>query len=71
MADLLVPPRPAKTVQNGAGFSGTGPGFVKPIRNGLRKVPVQNLIKCRPSRAKPAWREKRMELDSRKKSRRD
>ena len=25
------------------------PGFVKPIRNGLRKVP--NLIKCRPSRA--------------------
>ena len=24
-------------------------GFVKPIRNGLRKV--QNLIKCRPSRA--------------------
>ena len=26
------------------------PGFVKPIRNGLRKV--QNLIKYRPSRAK-------------------
>ena len=26
------------------------PGFVKPIRNGLRKV--QNLIECRPSRAK-------------------
>ena len=25
------------------------PGFVKPIRNGLRKV--QNLIKCRPLRA--------------------
>ena len=25
------------------------PGFGKPIRNGLRKV--QNLIKCRPSRA--------------------
>ena len=25
------------------------PGFVKPIRNGLRKE--QNLIKCRPSRA--------------------
>ena len=24
------------------------PGFIKPIRNGLRKV--QNLIKCRPSR---------------------
>ena len=28
------------------------PGFVKPIRNGLRKV--QNLIKCRPSRAEIA-----------------
>ena len=25
------------------------PGFVKPIRNGLRKL--QNLIECRPSRA--------------------
>ena len=25
------------------------PGFVKPIRNGLRKV--QNLIECRPARA--------------------
>ena len=25
------------------------PGFVKSIRNGLRKIP--NLIKCRPSRA--------------------
>ena len=25
------------------------PGFVKPIRNGLRKI--QNLNKCRPSRA--------------------
>ena len=25
------------------------PGFVKPIQDGLRKV--QNLIKCRPSRA--------------------
>ena len=25
------------------------PGFVKPIRNGLRKI--QNLIECRPSRA--------------------
>ena len=25
------------------------PGFVKPIGNGLRKV--QNLIKCKPSRA--------------------
>ena len=28
---------------------GARPGFVKPIRNGLRKV--QNLIKCRPSKA--------------------
>ena len=27
----------------------TRPGFVKPIRNGLRKL--QNLIKCRPTRA--------------------
>ena len=27
----------------------TRPGFVKPIRNELRKL--QNLIKCRPSRA--------------------
>ena len=46
------------------------PGFVKPIRNGLRKV--QNLIECRPSWAETslAGRE-RMELDSRKKSRRD
>ena len=26
------------------------PGFVKPIRNGLRKV--QNLIECRPSRVR-------------------
>ena len=44
------------------------PGFVKPIRNGLRKV--QNLIKCIQSRAETglAGRE-RMELDSRKKSR--
>ena len=45
------------------------PGFVKPIRNGLRKV--QNLIECRPPVRKPAWRGERMELDSRKKSRRD
>ena len=29
------------------------PGFVKPIRNGLRKV--QNLIECRPSRAETSW----------------
>ena len=44
------------------------PGFVKPIRNGLRKV--QNLIKSRPSRAE-TWRGERMQLDSRKKNRRD
>ena len=45
-------------------------GFVKPIRNGLSKV--QNLIECRPSRAETglAGRE-RMELDSRKESKRD
>ena len=51
-------------------FPRARPGFVKPIRNGLRKE--QNLIKCRPSRAETglAGRE-RMELDSRKKSRRD
>ena len=40
------------------------PGFVKPIRNGLRKK--QNSIQCRPFRAEPAWRRERMELDSRK-----
>ena len=39
------------------------PGFVKPIRNGLRNE--KNLIKCRPS-----WWGEKMELDSRKKSRR-
>ena len=43
------------------------PGFVKPIRNGLRKV--QNLILSKPSRAKTGL-VGRMELDSRK-SRRD
>ena len=45
-------------------------GFVKSIQNGLRKI--QNLIYRvdRPGR-KPAWRRERMELDSRKKSRRD
>ena len=41
--------------------------FVKPIRNGLRKI--KNLIKSRLSRAKQTWREERMELDSRNKSR--
>ena len=44
------------------------PGFVKPIQNGLRKI--QNLIECRPSRAETGLMG-RMELDSRKKSRRD
>ena len=43
-------------------------GFVKLIRNGLRKE--QNLIKCRPFRAETGL-EGRMELDSRKKSRLD
>ena len=45
------------------------PGFVKPIRNGLRKV--QNLSRVDRSGRTPAWRGERMELDSRKKSRRD
>ena len=45
------------------------PGFVKLIRDELRKV--QNLIQSRPSKVKLAWRGERMELDSRKKSRRD
>ena len=46
------------------------PGFVNPIRNGLRKE--QNLIESRPSRAETGLlgREK-MELDSRKKSGRE
>ena len=47
----------------------TWPGFVKPTRNGLRKV--QYLIKCRRPGRKPTWRGERMKLDSRKKSRRD
>ena len=34
----------------------TRPGFVKPIRNGLRKV--QNLIECRPSRAETGLAER-------------
>ena len=45
-------------------------GFVKPIRNGLRKE--QDLIKSRPSRAETSLAEReKMELDSRKKSERD
>ena len=48
----------------------SGPGFVKSIRNGRRKV--QKLIKCILSRAETVyWLGERMELDSRKKSRRD
>ena len=46
------------------------PGFVKPIRNGLRKV--QNLIECRLSNAETGLTGgERMELDSRKKRRRN
>ena len=49
------------------------PGFVKPIRNELRKI--KNLIKSRPSRAEtsrfPPCRGEKIELDPRKKSRRD
>ena len=44
-------------------------GFVKPSRDRWRKI--KNLIKSRPSKRKPAWRREKMELDSRKKSRRD
>ena len=44
--------------------------FVEPIRDGLRKI--KNLIQSRPSRAETGLAGgKRMELDSRKKSRRD
>ena len=45
------------------------PRFVKPIRNGLRKV--QNLIECRPFSAETGLGGERMELDFRKKTRRD
>ena len=45
------------------------PGFVKPIRNGLRKV--QNLIVCRLSRMETGLVGERIKLDSREKSRRD
>ena len=43
-------------------------GFVKPIRNGLRKV--QNLIKCRPSRAETglAGRENEIRLQKEEKA---
>ena len=45
------------------------PGLVKPIRNGLRKE--QNLIKCRPSRAKTGLAGKENGFRFRKKRRRD
>ena len=45
------------------------PGFVKSIRNRLRKV--QNLIWSRPSRAETGLAGERMELDSQNKSTRD
>ena len=38
-----------REIDSGKDRSRARSGFVKPIRNGLRKV--QNLIKCRPSRA--------------------
>ena len=47
----------------------TCPGLVKTIRNGPRKI--KNLIEGKPPRQKRAWRGKRMELYSRKKSRRN
>ena len=46
MPDRVTSFREIDSRQNG---SRARPGFVKPIRNGLRKV--QNLIECRPSRA--------------------
>ena len=45
------------------------PGFVKPIRNGLRKV--QNLIKCRPSRAETDLAGRENGIRFQKKNRRD
>ena len=45
------------------------PGFVKLIRNGLRKV--QNLIKCRPSRAETGLAGRENGIRFRKKSRWD
>ena len=50
--------------------SGARPGFVKPIRNGLRKK-QSLIIKVDHLGRKPAWQRERMELDFRKKSRRD
>ena len=46
-----------REIDIGENRSRARPGFLKPIRNGLTKV--QNLIKCRPSRAETglAWRE--------------
>ena len=45
------------------------PGFVKPIRNGLRKV--QNLTKCRPSRAETGLAGRKNGIRFQKKKRRD
>ena len=50
MADLLVLPRPAKSVQDGAGFSGTGPAEKKrvasmPQREQLASTPEPSLPK--------------------------
>ena len=38
-----------REINNGENRLRARPGFIKPIRNGLRKV--QNLIECRPTRA--------------------
>ena len=45
------------------------PGFVKPIRNGLRKV--QNLIECRPTRAETGVAGRENGIRLKKKRRRD
>ena len=45
------------------------PGFVKPIRNGLRKI--QNLIYSRPSRVETGLAGRENGISSRKKGRRD
>ena len=59
-----------RQVDRGKNRPRTRLGFVKPIQNGVRKI--KNLIKSRPSRAETglAGKEK-VELDSRKESRRD
>ena len=45
------------------------PGFVKPIQNGKRTI--KNLMMSRPSRADTGLAGKKMEFDSRTKSRQD